>query len=92
MSKKNSRPFVIGESQDEILYHNFVYGSLSGADPAFGGKNVKAVSHGVDCGNIAVYAEGDAQAVLIDPQLVNLPGEERNYVLTSGDFSGSFRP
>ncbi len=87
--KKNSRPFVIGESQDEILYHNFVYGAYQGLTLLSGAKNVQAVSHGVDCGNIAVYAEGDAQAVLIDPQLVNLPGEERNYVLTSGDFSGS---
>ena len=87
--KANSQPFVIGESVNEILFHNFVYGAYRGLTLLDGAKNAVALGHGVDCGNIAIYAEGDGEIALIDPQLVNLPGVDRNYIFTSESFSGS---
>lgn len=86
--KANSQPFVIGASENELLFHNFVYGAYRGLTVLDGAKNATAISHGVDCGNISVYAEGSGEIKLIDPQLVNLPGNDLNYILTGHDFSG----
>ena len=86
--KTNSQPFVIGESQNQLLFNNFVYGAYRGLTVLDGAKNATVLSHGVDCGNISVYAEGSAEVKLIDAQLVNLPGTDLNYILTGNDFSG----
>lgn len=96
MSK--GKPYVIGESKNQILYHNFTYGAYHGLSVLDGADNVYVLCHGVDAGNISAYFSGDCTATLVDTQLVNLDKTNGllkdispvyfNYVYTNEDFAG----
>ena len=87
------RPFVIGESKNQILYHNFTYGAFQGLTVLDGAQNVYVLSHGVDSGDISAYFSGDCTVTLVNSELVNLytAGKAKyfNYVYTDEDFSGT---
>ncbi len=84
-----SKPYVVGESKNEILYHNFVYGAYEGLSLLDGAQNVYTLCHGVDSGNISTRVFGNATATMVDSQLVNLNGSDSRYVITEDGFSGS---
>ncbi|MBR2620924.1 MAG: hypothetical protein IKC97_00955 [Clostridia bacterium] len=87
-----SRPFVIGESTNQILYHNFTYGAYQGLTVLDGAENVYVLSHGVDSGDISAYFSGDCTVTLVNTELVNLytkgTAKHFNYVYTEEDFTG----
>ncbi len=86
-------PYVIGESKNQILYHNFTYGAYQGLAVLDGAENVYVLSHGVDSGDISAYFEGDCSVTLVNTELVNLhtAGQAKhfNYVYTAEDFKGT---
>ncbi len=86
-------PFVVGESKNQILYHNFTYGAYQGLTITDGAKDVYVLSHGVDSGDISAYFSGDCSVTLVNSELVNLftKGEAKyfNYVYTEDDFTGT---
>ena len=87
----HSRCFLVTDSENEVLYHNFTYAGWRGMEIGDGAKNCVSICHGTDCGNYASYIGGDCSAVLIDSQLVNLPGgspDFRAYVYTDPTFEG----
>lgn len=86
-------PFVVGESKNQILYHNFTYGAYQGLTITDGATDVYVLSHGVDSGDISAYFSGDCSVTLVNSELVNLftKGEAKyfNYVYTEDDFTGT---
>ncbi|MBR6410430.1 MAG: hypothetical protein IKS35_03505 [Clostridia bacterium] len=89
-----ARCFYIHDCNEEVLFHNFTYAGWHGLEINEGAHGVKVISHGTDSGNCAVYIGGDCTAVLIDSQLVNLPGgtpDHRAYIFTDDTFTGSVR-
>lgn len=86
---KQGCTFVVGESKNEILYHNFTYGAYEGLSIRNGAENVFVLAHGVDAGNYPVRVSGNSTSLLIDCQLVNLNGADNRYFLTDEDFTGS---
>lgn len=93
MIMAQSRPYVIGKSKNQILYHNFVFAAYQGLSILDGAQNVYSLCHGVDAGNISAYFEGDCTATLVDSQLVNRDdsgaNRDMNYIRTNDDFTGS---
>ncbi len=87
-----SRPFIIGESKNQILYHNFTYGASQGLTVLDGAQDVYVLSHGVDSGDISAYFSGDCTVTLVNTELVNLytagTAKHFNYVYTEEDFTG----
>ena len=87
------RPFVIGESKNQIMYHNFTYGAYQGLTVLDGAENVYILSHGVDSGDISAYFSGDCSVTLVNTELVNLyttgTAKHFNYVYTEEDFTGT---
>jgi hypothetical protein len=86
-------PYVIGESKNQILYHNFTYGAYQGLTVLDGAKNVYVLSHGVDSGDISSYFAGNCTVTMINTELVNLntagPLTTAHYVYTEQDFEGT---
>ncbi|MBR5797845.1 MAG: hypothetical protein IKY29_02720, partial [Clostridia bacterium] len=86
------RPFIIGESTGQIMYHNFTYGAYQGLTVLDGAQDVYVLSHGVDSGDISAYFSGDCTVTLVNTELVNLytkgSGRYFNYVYTEEDFTG----
>ena len=86
------RPFIIGESTGQIMYHNFTYGAYQGLTVLDGAQDVYVLSHGVDSGEISAYFSGDCTVTLVNTELVNLytkgSGRYFNYVYTEEDFTG----
>lgn len=86
------RPFIIGESTGQIMYHNFTYGAYQGLTVLDGAQDVYVLSHGVDSGEISAYFSGDCTVTLVNTELVNLytkgSGRYFNYVYTKEDFTG----
>ncbi len=86
-------PFVVGESKNQILYHNFTYGAYQGLTVLDGAKDVYVLSHGVDSGDISAYFSGDCSVTLVNAELVNLhtagTAKHFNYVYTDEDFTGT---
>ncbi|MBQ7338763.1 MAG: hypothetical protein IJW40_09970 [Clostridia bacterium] len=89
-------PYVIGESRNEILYHNFTYGAYQGLTVLDGAENVYVLSHGVDSGDISSYFSGNCTVNMVNAELVNLDVRRPNYlpvhgnyVYTETDFSGT---
>ncbi|MBQ7338764.1 MAG: hypothetical protein IJW40_09975 [Clostridia bacterium] len=86
-------PFVIGESKNQILYHNFTYGAYQGLTVLDGAENVYILSHGVDSGDISAYFSGKCSVTLVNTELVNLftagTAKHFNYVYTENDFTGT---
>jgi hypothetical protein len=89
---KQSRPYIVGSSRGQLLYHNFVYGASEGLVLEDGAKDVISICHGVDSGNICMSLRGDCTALLVDSQFANLDtSRTRNdfiYVKSEPDFSG----
>ncbi|MBE6661124.1 MAG: hypothetical protein E7605_06945 [Ruminococcaceae bacterium] len=87
-----SRPFIIGESKNQILYHNFTYGAYQGLTVLDGAQDAYILSHGVDSGDISAYFSGDCTVTLVNTELVNLytagTAKHFNYVHTEEDFTG----
>ena len=86
---KQGCTFVVGESKNEVLYHNFTYGAYEGLSIRDGAKDVFVLAHGVDAGNFPVRVSGNSTSLLIDCQLVNLNGTDNRYFLTDEDFTGT---
>ncbi len=86
-------PFVIGESKNQILYHNFTYGAYKGLVVLDGAENAYVLSHGVDSGDISAYFSGDCSVTLVNTELVNLftagTAKHFNYIYTDEDFTGT---
>ncbi|MBQ8718169.1 MAG: hypothetical protein IJY66_02760 [Clostridia bacterium] len=86
-------PYVIGESKNQILYHNFTYGAYQGLVVLDGAEDAYVLSHGVDSGDISAYFSGDCSVTLVNTELVNLftagTAKHFNYVYTAEDFSGT---
>ncbi len=87
-----SRPYVIGESSNEILYHNFTYGAREGLSVTDGAQDVYLLCHGVDSGYTSAHFSGDCSVTMVDCQLVNLHqnngAADMHYLETSADFEG----
>jgi hypothetical protein len=92
MIMERSRPYVIGESENQILYHNFVYGAREGLSVLDGAQNVYLLCHGVDSGYTSAHFSGYCSVVMVDSQLVNLhknnPSADMHYLVTADDFTG----
>ncbi len=82
------RPFVIGETKNQVFYHNFSYGGWKGIHVMDGAKDAYLIANGIDSGNFSTYIEGNATAHYVDTQLVNLNGKEMNYIVTDESFTG----
>ena len=86
-------PFVVGESKNQILYHNFTYGAYQGLTVLDGAQNVYVLSHGVDSGDISSYFSGNCTVTLVNTELVNLftagTATQFSYVYTEEDFTGT---
>lgn len=89
---ERSRPYVIGESKNQILYHNFTYGAREGLSVLDGAYDVYLLCHGVDSGYTSAYFSGDCTVTMVDSQLVNLyqnnSGADLHYLETAEDFTG----
>ena len=83
------RTFVIGESKNEIFYHNFTYGGYEGLTVENGAENAYLIGHGVDSGEFSAAFYGDCTVTLVNTQLVNLNGQEMKYIYVHDDFTGS---
>ncbi len=82
------RPFVIGETKNQVFYHNFSYGGWKGIHVMDGAKDAYLIANGIDSGNFSTYIEGNATAHYVDTQLVNLNGKEMKYIVTDESFTG----
>ena len=89
---ERSRPYIVGESKNQLLYHNFVYGAREGLVVSDGAEDVYLLCHGVDSGYTSAYFEGDCSVTMVDCQLVNLHknngAADMHYFVTSEDFEG----
>lgn len=89
---ERSRPYVIGESKNQILYHNFTYGARQGLTVMDGAHDVYLLCHGVDSGYTSAHFSGNCTVTMVDSQLVNLyqgsSGADLHYLETAEDFTG----
>lgn len=85
------RTFVIGESKNEIFYHNFTYGGYEGLTVENGAENAFVIGHGVDSGEFSASFYGDCTVTLVNTQLVNLNGVEMKYIVVHDDFTGNIK-
>ncbi len=89
---ERGRPWVIGESKNQILYHNFTYGAREGLSIEDGAENVYVIGHGVDSGYTSAHFAGNCSVYMINSQLVNLyttaSGKTLNYIVTDESFEG----
>jgi hypothetical protein len=92
MIMERSRPYVIGESKNQILYHNFTYGAREGLSVTDGAYDVYLLCHGVDSGYTSAHFSGDCTVTMVDSQLVNLyqgnGNADLHYLVTADDFTG----
>ncbi len=90
---EQGRPWIIGESKNQILYHNFTYGARQGLSVHDGAKDVYVLGHGVDSGYTSAYFAGDCSVHMVNAQLVNLyqkkAGLTMNYLVTDESFTGT---
>ncbi len=89
---KNCRPFIIGKSNNQLLYHNFTYGGYEGFSICDGAQNLVTLCQGADGCNFAAAFHGNCTAQLVDTQLTNFDSsgssKQLNYIKTFPSFAG----
>ncbi len=80
--------FVIGESKNQIMYHNFSWGSNEGILILDGAQDAYLLACGIDSGNHPLTLKGNCTAQLVNTQLVNLNGSDPHAVITDETFTG----
>lgn len=82
---QNYTGFYVGETQGELFYFTFVFGTEHGVwcDE---GADICVIGHGSDYSVHGLYFTGNARAVIVDPQLSGGPAS--NAVMTEQGFTG----
>ncbi len=75
-TRQISSIFKVGESTNQIFYHNFSYGGAKGLHITDGAKDCHMIANGIDCGTMAIYLEGDCDVQFVNTQAVILPYSE----------------
>ncbi len=87
----HAETFVVRDTYGEVMFHNFVYGALSGLSLE-DGADVTVLGHGTDGGNQSLTASGTPKQpiTLINSQLVvfGAYGDIMTYIRLAEDFTG----
>jgi hypothetical protein len=94
--KENLDAMWIGNCRDEVLFQNFVYGSLYGIhftqQQGQGPKNAVVHGHGTDGSKVGVFFEqGDGRIDMINSELVAMSSENKIAIKLGADYSGVAR-
>jgi hypothetical protein len=86
----------IGDCRDELLFQNFVYGSLYGIhftqQGGRGPENAVIHGHGTDGSKVGVFFEqGDGRIDMLNSQLVAMSSEDKVAIKLGGGYSGVAR-
>ncbi len=81
--------FRIGNTKNQIFYHNFSFGAYKGLHVTDGAENALLIANGIDAANYPAYIEGNCNVTFINSQLVNLIGSgDMTYIVTDESFTG----
>ncbi len=87
---KDAEGIIIGDSEHELLYSTFYYAAEKGLVFRNGCKNAISVTHGTDCADLGMYAEGNCGTIdLVNYQTASWTGKDVAYVATSESFNGT---
>ncbi|WP_419195044.1 glycosyl hydrolase family 28-related protein [Novipirellula herctigrandis] len=94
--KENLDAMWIGNCRDEMLFQNFVYGSLYGIhftqQDGYGPENAVIHGHGTDGSKVGVYFEqGNGRIDMINSELVAMSSENKIAIKLGTDYSGIAR-
>ncbi len=94
--KENLDAMWIGNCREELLFQNFVYGSLYGIhytqQDGQGPKNAVIHGHGTDGSKVGVFFEqGDGRIDMVNSQLVAMSSENKIAIKLGADYSGGAR-
>ena len=94
--KENLDAMWIGNCRDELLFQNFVYGSLYGIhytqQNGQGPKNAVIHGHGTDGSKVGVFFEqGDGRIDMVNSELVAMSSENKIAIKLGADYSGVAR-
>lgn len=85
--------YVIGQSENQVLYNNFAINQVRGISLLDGAHNVMSVGTAIDYSDVDVYIEGDATATVVNGQFVcarssTSKSVHKSSVYTAQDFTG----
>ena len=85
--------YVIGESENQVLYNNFAINQVRGISLLDGAHNVMSVGTAIDYSDVDIYIEGDATATVVNGQFVsarstNSKSVHKSLIYTAQDFTG----
>ena len=87
---KNAEGIVIGKSSGQLLYSTFYYAAEKGLVFRDGCKDAVSVTHGTDCADIGLYAEGNCGTIsLVNYQVASWTGTNVSYVTAANTFNGT---
>jgi hypothetical protein len=94
--KENLDAMWIGNCREQLLFQNFVYGSLYGIhftqQDGQGPKNAVIHGHGTDGSKVGVFFEqGDGRIDMINSELVAMSSENKIAIKLGADYSGVAR-
>lgn len=94
--KENLDAMLIGNCRDEVLFQNFVYGSLYGIhytqQDGRGPENALIHGHGTDGSKVGVFFEkGNGRIDMINSELVAMSSENKIAIKLGTDYSGVAR-
>jgi hypothetical protein len=90
--KENLDALVIGDSVNQFLYQNFVFGSLYGIrftkDSGSGAINCISHGHGTDGSKVGVFFDhGDGPITMVNSELVAMSSQNKTAIKIGPDFS-----
>lgn len=85
--------YVIGRSENQVLYNNFAINQVRGISLLDGAQNVMSVGTAIDYSDVDVYVEGNVTATVVNGQFVsarssNSKSVHKSSVYTAQDFTG----
>ncbi len=87
---KDAEGIVIGDSNNQLLYSTFYYAAEKGLVFRSGCKNLVSITHGTDCADLGMYAEGNCGTIeLVNYQTASWTGKDVAYVATAESFTGT---
>ena len=92
--KEHLDALVVGDCQNELLFQNFVYGSLYGIhfieQNGKGAANCICHGHGTDGSKIGVFFEGgDSRITMINSELVSMSSADKTAIKLGSEFKGN---
>ncbi len=89
----NGTPFLIGDSKNEVLLHNFSFGGYKGICITEGAEDFYSIANGVDASRCGVYLEGSASGQFVNTQLVAGGNSmlDKSYVISDENFTGDVK-